>query len=280
MLQVIDIVIMVVGCVTALVVTVRIIRSGRWRDPLAGVDIAMQGPHGAAIAGVMLVFFGAQLVAGSALLGADAPALDTPGSDAWHRSQSAVLLAEVVACAFMVLVLAGSGTPLDRRRGPGLARGLGVGVVGVLALLPIMTLQLQMGEVLWQWTHPDASPPTHAVLLALDESAWGTWGVVELVLAAVLVAPLVEELFFRGVLLGALWRHTQLKWFSIVLSSVAFGLVHAQPQDVLPLITMGSVLGYIRLRCNSLWPCIVLHVLFNGRTMAFALLAPEWLDAT
>jgi membrane protease YdiL (CAAX protease family) len=66
-------------------------------------------------------------------------------------------------------------------------------------------------------------------------------------------------------------------WPAIVLSSLAFGAVHAQPQDVAPLVTMGVVLGFLRLRCNSLWPCIVLHMLFNARTMITAVLAPELL---
>ncbi len=44
-----------------------------------------------------------------------------------------------------------------------------------------------------------------------------------------------------------------------------------------PLVTMGVVLGYVRLRCGTLWPCVVMHALFNARTMAFALLAPELL---
>ena len=38
---------------------------------------------------------------------------------------------------------------------------------------------------------------------------------------------------------------------------------------------MGVVLGYVRLRYRSLSACILTHVLFNARTMLFALLNPE-----
>jgi membrane protease YdiL (CAAX protease family) len=45
-----------------------------------------------------------------------------------------------------------------------------------------------------------------------------------------------------------------------------------------PLVTLGLALGYLRVRTGSLWPGIVLHAAFNGRTIALALLAPELLE--
>jgi membrane protease YdiL (CAAX protease family) len=52
-----------------------------------------------------------------------------------------------------------------------------------------------------------------------------------------------------------------------------------QPQDVLPMVTLGVVLGYIRLRYRSLPACVLVHMLFNARTMIIATLAPELITA-
>ncbi len=99
----------------------------------------------------------------------------------------------------------------------------------------------------------------------------------QILFGAAVVAPLTEELFFRGVLLQAVCYHVRHAWAAIGLSALAFGLAHAQPQDILPLISLGVILGWLRLRSGALWPCVLLHMLFNVRTLVFVLLAPELL---
>src|SRR5262249_17225936 len=126
-----------------------------------------------------------------------------------------------------------------------------------LALLPICFTQLHADEAIWRLFQPGASQPRHPVIEARENSAWGTLGLVQLLIVTVLVAPLAEELFFRGLLLGALRRLFGLAWVAILGSALAFGIVHlGQPQDVLPLATMGLFLGYTRLRTGSLATCV------------------------
>ena len=281
-LQVVDGALFVAGTLTGLLVVLRILSNGRWRNPLPATEISVGGPQPALALGILLLFFMLPLFATQGTLGnlpeSSAETFPQPGSDTWHRLQLVDSLTKLGLCTIMVIVLYLTRVPQRSRKK--LSTGLLAGVLGTLILIPWVTLQLKMGVVVWDWVQPAAAPPEHPVLEALAADTWGRWGVVQLVVSAVVIAPLAEELLFRGVLLGSLWQYFRLPWTAIVLSSLAFGWVHAyQPQAVLPMMTMGVVLGYLRLRTGRLWPCVLVHALFNARTIAFNLLAPELVSA-
>ena len=263
------------GCVGVLV---WLARRGRWRNPLAGVPLPADGPPLTTVLIVPMVYIAVQYVV-LRLLVPDMPAdgQAEPGTGVWQRFQLADGVAKVLASVLMAVMLV-----ISRRAGAkprvSLLKGTAVGILGLLVVLPITTAQLEMGRVIWNWLHPGTQPPLHAVLQGLARNAWDAWGVAQLLVGAILIAPVAEELFFRGIILQSIAFHSRRVWPAIALSSIAFGVVHAQPQDVVPLVTMGVVLGYLRIRCGSLWPCIVLHMLFNARTMLTAVLAPELLQ--
>jgi membrane protease YdiL (CAAX protease family) len=98
-----------------------------------------------------------------------------------------------------------------------------------------------------------------------------------LVAAAVFVcviAPIAEELFFRGFFFGALRRvriviagHDIGTWLAAVVTGIVFGIAHtgsASPQYLVPLGFLGFVLCLVRWRTGSLYPCIALHSLNNS----------------
>lgn len=86
------------------------------------------------------------------------------------------------------------------------------------------------------------------------------------VIAAV-VAPLVEEVVFRGVLYG--WMRRSLRpAIAAVLSGVIFASVHGVPQLVPALAVQGIILALVYERTGSLWPSVVLHGVFNGIMLA------------
>jgi len=92
-----------------------------------------------------------------------------------------------------------------------------------------------------------------------------------LVLLAVL-APLVEELIFRGLLYG--WVTG--RWGSLaglIVSSVAFAAAHYEPAHVVLVLPLGFFFGWLRRRTDSLLPSLFSHIVNNG----FALIAAVYL---
>lgn len=80
----------------------------------------------------------------------------------------------------------------------------------------------------------------------------------------VIIAPVFEELFFRGIVL----EQTRRRWGAIpavVVSSIFFGLVHMPvwPQ-VVNAVLMGFLLGYLYVICGSLVPVIIVHAANNA----------------
>lgn len=276
-LELVDRALRVAGTLLFAIAALRLVRTGRWRNPLSQIEFGGGGPTLAHLVGVTAIFY-LILFVGTQASGIDSEAMKTPGSRDWHVARCIEDGAEVVASILIVVILRRCGAPYRGAVGcrTGIWTVLSVGGTGVLIILAITNVQLQAGQVVWHWLQPEAQQPIHSVLEALEHTAWGTWGTVQLTIAAIIIAPLAEELFFRGLLLQTLWGYTGHAWPAIALSGVAFGLIHnQQPQDVLPLATMGAILGYVRVRYRSLPACMLIHALFNGRTMLFVLLCPE-----
>lgn len=92
--------------------------------------------------------------------------------------------------------------------------------------------------------------------------------------AATLVAPLCEEITFRGYLLTTLlarWR----PWIAIALCALLFSVIHLDPVRFPALLVQGAVFGWLSWRSGSVWPAVAAHVANNGIVSLFALAAPE-----
>lgn len=88
-----------------------------------------------------------------------------------------------------------------------------------------------------------------------------------LALLVVCVAPFVEELVFRGVLLSGLASRMPIGWAMLV-SAIVFGCVHLPDfkfawYPVPALIILGLASAWLRVRTRSLWPSITLHATNN-----------------
>ncbi|TAN01148.1 MAG: CPBP family intramembrane metalloprotease [Rhodanobacteraceae bacterium] len=101
-----------------------------------------------------------------------------------------------------------------------------------------------------------------------------------LALLVVCVAPVVEELVFRGVLLSGLASRMRVGW-AIVASALIFGCVHLPDfkfvwYPVPALILLGLALAWLRVRTRSLWPSITLHATNNFMAvLAWFLVTPH-----
>ena len=95
---------------------------------------------------------------------------------------------------------------------------------------------------------------------------------------ATVTAPFVEEVIYRGVLYSAFQR-TFGTAAGFILVTLLFALVHV-PQywpsfSTIFLLTLLSViLTSVRLYSNNLWPCIVLHTIFNGFQSILLIIEP------
>lgn len=113
-------------------------------------------------------------------------------------------------------------------------------------------------------------------LLQLAEHGTAAPGFWLLVAGIVVVAPLAEEVLFRGYLLGTLLQAVP-RWPAQLLTAAAFGLVHGLAY-ALPIAILGLLFGWLRVRYNALWPSVLAHAVHNGLTVTLALLWPAHLD--
>jgi uncharacterized protein len=96
---------------------------------------------------------------------------------------------------------------------------------------------------------------------------------INLVIMALLPA-IGEELFFRGSLQKALLRLSHKPWLAIVVSSAVFALLHGTFFKLLPIFTLGLILGIVYYVTRNLWYTILIHFLNN----AFAVLSFYYAD--
>ena len=113
-------------------------------------------------------------------------------------------------------------------------------------------------------------PEQHPFLEMMD-SGVGSVVLMLILLTAVFLAPLVEELQFRVVMLGGIAQlgHPIL---GLVVSSMLFAFAHGFP-DSLALVPLAFALGYTYLRRRSYITVMMVHFLFNGFNMVLALMA-------
>jgi uncharacterized protein len=102
------------------------------------------------------------------------------------------------------------------------------------------------------------------------------WGFAVLSILVALVAPFVEELFYRGLLTRSLIRAFQrvpglsnrrLALLSTVISALWFAAIHGQKAQFPALFVVGVVCALTTLWVGRLWPSIFIHVGFNATTI-------------
>ena len=105
--------------------------------------------------------------------------------------------------------------------------------------------------------------------LGADESTLALVGVAILV---TVMAPICEEIFFRGFFFRSL-RNWRGPWVAAVITGLVFGAVHAFGSPIgflLPLAAFGFGLSVLYWRTGSLLPCIALHALNNSLALGVA----------
>ena len=93
------------------------------------------------------------------------------------------------------------------------------------------------------------------------ENPTGTFGIILTVISTAVIPPLGEEFACRGILLGSLRKFGD--GFAIMVSSILFGAIHGNFQQAPFAFLIGLIMGFITVKCNSIWPAILIHAYNN-----------------
>lgn len=87
---------------------------------------------------------------------------------------------------------------------------------------------------------------------------------------AIVVAPLAEELFFRGFVFGGLQTRIGVRWGAFISASL-FTVAHMNPMLFVPIFVMGLILTWVYMKSGSLLYPILAHLGYNGLVVLLAL---------
>lgn len=79
----------------------------------------------------------------------------------------------------------------------------------------------------------------------------------------VVIAPVAEEVLFRGYLYGKLKKYVPL-WIAVIATSLLFGAIHGNWNVIIDTFALSVVLCVLRELTGSIWASILLHMLKNG----------------
>lgn len=92
-------------------------------------------------------------------------------------------------------------------------------------------------------------------------------------LLLVVIAPLFEELLFRGYLFGRI-RTKNGFWLSAIVTSLTFAALHGQVNVGIDVFILSLFLCYLRERFDSVWPGVLVHAFKNGLAYIILFLLP------
>ena len=93
-------------------------------------------------------------------------------------------------------------------------------------------------------------------------------------LSIALIAPIAEEMLFRGGIEGFLLRRKIKPIIAILVSAIIFGVIHANPAQIFFATILGIIFGWMYYRTGSILPSIVGHVLNNTVSVSVMATSP------
>ena len=198
---------------------------------------------------------------------ADATALVTGEGDLSLLGSIALLISTQVALLlvswFLVFrpgALAGLPSLPGRNAAAAIGAGIGFGVIAWLGSTIVAALSAAVLQALGMEVEPQAAAQ------AIEQVE--PWLVV---VALVILAPIAEEIFFRGVVFNALRREGGRTW-AYIGSAALFAVIHLSLPVLVPLFLLGLALAWIYERSNNLLAPMAAHAAVNAISVAVALL--------
>lgn len=133
-------------------------------------------------------------------------------------------------------------------------------IVSKVLMVYSLTWVFNISYAIFLYSHGVNPPSTDVYTKLLGQTTWYTL-ILNLLLAGVL-APLVEETLFRGVVFGSLQTYFG-KWTAAMISAAIFSGLHFQAYGFIPRFILGIALTYLYDKYKSLYPSVGLHALNN-----------------
>ena len=95
-------------------------------------------------------------------------------------------------------------------------------------------------------------------------------GFVLLFIAVAIIAPIGEELLFRGFFQQVLEKHWKDVTRAILMTALIFSMIHMNPYWFAQIYILGIILGFIAWKTKSVLPALILHGMNNAMAMLFA----------
>ena len=92
------------------------------------------------------------------------------------------------------------------------------------------------------------------------------------VIAGVILAPIAEEILYRGILLRGMLKMRWYPWIAIPMSALLFSIMHGTTYQTIDIFPFGIIVGWLYWRTKSLYPGIFMHIVNNA--IAFGLMHP------
>ncbi len=240
-----------IGSAVRAVIVRRWLPEARYRGPSVGVLFAL-----GLVAGVVLTLALGPDGVDALLGGSAAPGVTLVALTSFQIGLLIVIGIFVVGPRALagVRLLAGGGL------GRSILLGLGLGIPVWLATTLLLVLVSSALELVG--ISPDAGL-AEEVAASLDPTV--------VLLAFVVIAPVAEELFFRGVVLTA-WEREYGPRVALIGSAALFALAHISVVQALPIFALGLLLGVVYRRTGSLPASIALHAAFNGISVGITFL--------
>ncbi len=217
--------------------------------------------------GLLLALVGGSLTAGLALSMSGEQELEDL-SLAWVAVSQTGLWAGLLGAPVWASVTKGFGLVRDYRlycTWPDVGIGVAVGAVLQIVLLPLLYLPLLE---LFDLNRSDVEEPARE----LTDRASGVLGPVLLILIVGVAAPVIEEIFYRGLFQRALLKRGLAPVAAIGINATVFAASHFQLLQLPALLIFGLAAGWLAWSRDRLGPAIAAHITFNMVTVV-ALLA-------
>jgi membrane protease YdiL (CAAX protease family) len=125
----------------------------------------------------------------------------------------------------------------------------------------------------WSWLKPELQAPVQL----LQQQRWPAHLLAVQAVVTVVIAPIGEEILFRGILYTAIKQRGRPKT-AVWVTAVLFAIIHFSPVNLLSLLFLGIVLTALYEKTKNLLAPILLHSAFNGIMFVLIVAHPQWTE--